>query len=64
MDLRTRLMWECVGQVIAQIVERPSRNGKVTGSIPVSVTFSHCWFKNYSALYCSSSVIIMVEEKL
>ena len=26
---------------VAQVAERPSSNGKVSGSIPVSVTFSH-----------------------
>ena len=47
---------------IAQMVERPSGNGKVSGSIPGSVAFSHCWFKNYSVFYSSVSVIIMAEE--
>ena len=37
---------------VAQMVERPSSNVKVSCSIPGWVAFSHCWFfkKSYSAL--------------
>ena len=41
---------------IAQMVEHLSSNGKVSGSIPGSVTFSHYLFQNYSAFYYSFSV--------
>ena len=35
----------------APTIERPSSKGKVSGSVPDSVTLSHCWFlKKYSAL--------------
>ena len=37
--------WHEENMNIASMVERPSRNGKVCGSIPDSVTFSCCWFK-------------------
>ena len=41
---------------IVPMVERPSSNGKVSASIPDSVTFLHCWFKKLFSLYCSLSV--------
>ena len=41
---------------IAPKVECPSSNGKVSGSIPGSVTLSHCWFEKLSSLYSSFSV--------
>ena len=43
-DRPARIMWECALLLIVQMVERPSINGKVSGSIPRSVTFSHCWY--------------------
>ena len=30
---------------VVQMLERPSSNGKVSGSIPDSVTFLDCWLK-------------------
>ena len=47
---------------IAQVAECATNNEKLSGSIPGSVTFSHYWFKNYSAFYTSFSVIFIVEE--
>ena len=38
------------------MLERPCGIGKVSGSIPGSVAFSHCWFKKLFRLYSSSSV--------
>ena len=36
--------------------ERPSNDGKVSGSISDSGAFSHCWFKKLFSLYYSFSV--------
>ena len=43
---------------IAPKVARPSSNGKVSGSIPDAVVFSHCWFKLIFNLYSLSSFFI------
>ena len=44
---------------IDQMIERPSSNGKVSGSIPGSVAFSHCWVKNYSDFHSSFPVTVL-----
>ena len=41
---------------IAQMIERPSRHGKVSGSIPASVAFSRCSFTKLFSLYSGFSV--------
>ena len=43
------------------MTEHPSSTGKVSSSIPGSVTFPHYWFKNYSAFNFSVLNIQLVK---